>query len=215
MSIKAVIFDRDGVLTDFDLKGASAFFQPILPFSLDELFYRWQKWGEKVGFPSSVAEEKEFFRGLWNQIDAEVNFSQSDLEQLNSLDYTRFVHPYLDVKAALEAIKQRGLRIGVLSNFSLATLEASLESAGLADLVDVACAATVIGYAKPDPNAYLTVTKALAIEPKDCLFFDDEIECIEGGQAVGLRSYLVDRSRSEHALAENIVCDLSIVPSLI
>ncbi len=215
MTIEAVIFDRDGVLIDFDLEGAAAFFQPILPFPLQELFSRWLKWGEKVGFPSSTAEEKTFFRRFWGQLSDEFKLSQAKRAQLYRFNYTRYLRPFPEVRPILEEIRRRGLQIGVLSNFSLATIEASLEAIGMLDLVDVACAAMVIGLAKPEPGAYLTVTKALSTKPENCLLFDDKMTHVEGGRAIGIHAYLVDRRRSDHDLAANIVCDLSIIPTIL
>lgn len=215
MSIRAIIFDRDGVLVDFDLKGAAAFFEPLLPISLPELAERWDQWGEVVGFPGSLAEEQIFFQKFWDHIGHEFGLSQATLKQLHQADYTNYLLPFPDARPALAEARKRGLSIGVLSNFGLASLEASLEAAGLRDLIDVACAATVIGVAKPHPEAYLTVTQALCVEPEACLLFDDEKEHIEGGRMVGLHAYLVDRDRSEHGLSEGIVHDLTALDDIL
>jgi len=215
MPIHAIIFDRDGVLVDFDLKGAAAFFESLLPISLPELAYRWNQWGETVGFPSNLMEEQVFFHEFWDHLGDEFELSQTTLAQLKQSSYTNYLLPFPDARPALLEARKRGLRIGVLSNFALASLEASLEAAGLGDLVDIACAATVIGAAKPHPEAYLTVIQALSIAPEACLFFDDESEHIKGGQAIGLRAYLVDRSRPEHGVAEGIVRDLTALTDIL
>jgi putative hydrolase of the HAD superfamily len=215
MTIEAVIFDRDGVLIDPDLAKAAAYFEPIVPISLQEIFARWLKWGEKVGFPSSPAEEKTFFRRFWRQLGDEFRLPQAKRAQLYRFNYTRYLRPFPEVKPALEEIRRRGLRIGVLSNFSLATIEASLEAIGMLDLVDAAYAAMVIGLAKPEPGAYLKITQALSTQPENCLLFDDKMTHVEGGRAVGIHSYLVDRRRSDHDLAEGIVCDLAIIPTIL
>jgi putative hydrolase of the HAD superfamily len=215
MPIRAIIFDRDGVLVDFDLKAAAAFFEPLLPISLPELAERWDQWGEAVGFPSSLAEERAFFQKFWDHIDLEFGLSQSTLKQLHQADYTNYLLPFPDARPVLVEARKRGLRIGVLSNFGLASLEASLEATGLRDLVDVVCAATVIGVAKPYPEAYLTAIRALCVEPEACLFFDDEKEHIEGGRTVGLHAYLVDRGRSGHGLSEGVVRDLTALSDIL
>ena len=213
MSVRAVIFDRDGVLTHFDIKMAIAFFEPLLPLSMEQLSQRWEQWGKLVGFPRSLTEEKRFFHGLWDHLSDELGLSHAKRKQLHQFNYTKLIRPFPDARPMLLEAKQRGLLIGVLSNFSLASLDASLVAAGLADLVDIACAAPVIGVAKPDPKSYLSVTDALSVQPEECLFFDDKMACVKGGRAVGIRSYLVDRNRSEHAISQYIVCDLSVLPT--
>ncbi|MGB0385442.1 MAG: HAD family hydrolase [Ardenticatenaceae bacterium] len=215
MSIRAVIFDRGGVLTDFDVKAAIAFFEPLLPLSMEELVQRWEQWGKLVGFPRSVTEENAFFHGLWNHLSDEFGLSQAKRKQLLQFNYTSLIRPFPDARPMLLDARRRGLLIGVLSNFSLASLDASLVAAGLADLVDIAYAATVIGVAKPHPESYLTLTDALSVEPKECLLFDDEMPCVKGGRAVGIHSYFVDRRRSRHAISQGVVCDLSALPTIL
>lgn len=195
--LQAAIFDRDGVLTYFDLATAMAYFQPLVPLGFDDLIQRWEAWGHAVGFPSSVEAEVVFWRGYWDQLCADLGLAPSVRAELRSFDYTTVIRAYPDARQALLYARECGLRVGVLSNFSLATLEASLLSAGLADLVDVACAAPVIGAAKPDPAAYQAVLRALTVGPEAAVFFDDEAPCVAGARAIGLRAYLVDRAGAE------------------
>lgn len=220
MTIKAVLFDRDGVLTYFDLKGAEAYFRPLFPISVYELAARWQQWGAQVGFPRSLAEEQVFLRGFWNRMADEFELAPPQRSQLLALDYARFIVAYPEAAAVLAELKARGLRIGVLSNFSLASLESSLAAAGLAQWIDVACAATVIGASKPSAAAYHAALAALDVTAEQCLFLDDEPECVAGAQQVGMRAWLVDRAGnggppSAGRLADRVLGDLLPVPTLV
>lgn len=207
--------DRDGVLAYFDVVKATAFFQPLLPLSLEEIARKWTSWGKKVGFPRTAGEETIFFQTFWASLSDELDLPAESRQKLTQFEYTSCILAYAEVWAMLHETRQRGLRIGVLSNFSLASLEASLAVVNLADFVDVACAATVIGASKPAPEAYLTVCRLLGVLPAECLFFDDEVACVEGGRAVGMHAYLVDRQRQDHALAEGIVRDLTAITQLL
>jgi putative hydrolase of the HAD superfamily len=211
-----VIFDRDGVLTGFDVATAAATLQSLVSLPFGTVLQRWQTHGAEVGFPRSVAEEAAFWETFWHKLATEFNLSTAVHDRLLNLNYTRFVVPFPDVRPALEAVRRRGLRIGVLSNFSLASLDASLDAAGLGDLVDVACAATVIGAAKPDPAAYAAVLQALDVSPAAALFLDDEPPCVAGARAVGMRAVLVDRrpagDRAAGALPDLAELERLLVP---
>lgn len=209
MPIRAAIFDRDGVLTYFDVAAATAFFQPLLPLNVYELGQRWEVWGAKVGFPRNPAQEEEFWRGYWNAIGDEVDATPIVRQQLQAFSYTSVVRPFPDARSALQTVRQHGLRTAVLTNFSVASLDQSLLAADLADLVDVACAASVIGASKPDPNAYLHVTRALDVAPEECLFFDDEPACVAGARTVGMQAYLVNRRQLTDANGQDVVGDLT------
>ena len=205
----AVIVDRDGVLTDFDMAAAALYFAPLLPITLWEMSDRWEARGAAVGFPRSLDEERRFFHGFWDALAGEFGLDANARAALHDFDYTGYLKAYPDVRPSLVQARQAGLKIGVLSNFTLASLEPSLKSAGLADVIDAACAATVIGASKPEVAAYQIAAHALGVEPGDCLYFDDEQPCVEGARAAGMTAYLVDRSQSRHDLARGIVCDLS------
>jgi HAD superfamily hydrolase (TIGR01509 family) len=215
VSIQAVIFDRDGVLLDFDMEAAARFFTPRVPLSLWEISERWEAWGGQVGFPRSVAEESAFFAGFWDSICDELALSAAIRNDLQQFDYTTCLMVYPDVLPALQVARAANLRIGVLSNFALASLEHSLHTAGLAPWIDVACAATVIGVAKPSPSAYAITAARLGIAPEHCLFFDDEPPCVAGASAGGMQAYHVDRTLSAHDLAAYKAADLSALITLL
>jgi HAD superfamily hydrolase (TIGR01509 family) len=214
MPIRAVLFDRDGVLTNFDLEAATEFFRPLLPISVFAVAARWQAAGEQAGFPRSLAEEKAFFTSFWSQLAAEFALDEAQQAALTGLDYTRFVVSYPEVPAMLAALRRQNLRLGVLSNFSLASLDHSLMSAHLAHYFDAVCAAPVIGWSKPAAQAYQIALDALQIKANECLYFDDEEDCVAGARHLGLPAFLVDRC----ALADNwqhrMVASLQSVPRL-
>lgn len=214
MKYNALIFDRDGVLTYFDLVAAADFFQPLLPISVWEMAKEWQAFGEKWGFPDSLSAEQRFFAAFWAELAERHRLTTNQSGALHTLDYTRFVRAFPDAHPALQSGRTAGYRIGVLSNFSLASLAPSLAAAGLADLVDAACAATVIGAAKPQRAAYAIAAKALGVEPQTCLFFDDELACVEGARSAGMWGFLVDR-HSTAAPGPDAVTTLHCLPALL
>ncbi len=215
MAIRAVIFDRDGVLTQFDLEAAETFIKPRLNMTAMELAMLWMRWSSVIGTPQSLIEEEDLLRSFWMYAGDKVGVSDQVQRELFNFDYLEVVVPFPDARPALEFAKAQGLKVGVLSNFSLATLNSSLEHVGLLDLVDYAVPAPIIRYAKPHPKSYQHVLSVLGVEPEECLFFDDETPCIEGARALKMASFLVDRNAESHCLDKGIVRDLSAITELI
>lgn len=217
MKYRAVIFDRDGVLSYFDGKRIDQELAPLLPISVQSLVLRWELWGQRYGFPANPEEEQETVQGFWRDLGIEYNLSSTIVSSLLDIDYTSFLKPFPDARPAMEYANSQGLRVGVLSNFTLASLEKSLSAIGLADLVDVACAATMIGVSKPAPEAYQIICDRLNVSVSECLFFDDEWTCIQGALAVGMDAYLVCRQNvaPQANIDAEVVANLSTLPDLV
>lgn len=215
MTIRSVVFDRDGVLTYFDTARAAEDLRTLVPVSVFQLGAVWQEWGASTGFPTSLEEERIFFHRYWDHVADMYDLDPVQRARLKQLEYTHYVRPFVDARPALAALRGMGVRIGVLSNFTLASLPQSLAATGLLPYVDAACAAQLIGSAKPAAAAYRYVLDALDVSPEETLFFDDEAPCVDGAAQVGLDSYRVDRKRSSHDLAGGVVCNLLVVPELV
>ncbi len=192
MAIRAVIFDRDGVLTYFD-------FAPILeilravPLPFDEVRARWDVWCSRSAPPASIDAEEAHLSGFWMSLAEELSLDVGVIERLRAFDYKSAIRPFADARPTVAAVRARGLKVGVLSNFPMASLSASLASVGLLDLVEVAAAAPVIGASKPAAAAYRHVLEALGVEPHETLMVDDEEACVAGAAALGIHCFLLDR----------------------
>jgi len=212
---RAVIFDRDGVLADFDYRSAREYFNH-LPISLNELGQRWQSWGEMCGFPSNLKEEQIFFEGFWNHLGDELQISERVLTKFRKFNYAEYLVLFPDARNILTWLKKEGIRTGILTNFTLASLEMSLKVLGIWEYIDVACGATIIGVAKPDPEAYSILMEKLKADPGRTLFFDDDIRHVAGARGAGiLNAFHVNRSACCHDFKRKRVKDLTAVKDIV
>ena len=189
----AVIFDRDGVLAEFDLQGAHRELSGLLPFGLEQLGAHLRDWAPRAQAIIDAASERVFWDSFWAHLCQERGLDEAVRGQLLRFDPRRALRAFADARPALEQARRHGYRVGVLSNFTLLDLPGSLESLGLGELVDAALSAAMIGTAKPRPEAYQAMARALGVTPETCLFVDDRPECVEGARRVGMRAWLLDR----------------------
>jgi putative hydrolase of the HAD superfamily len=191
----AVIFDRDGVLAEFDLDRTRQELGPLLPFGLEQFGAHLRSWaaGGRAVTVTDAASERVFWDAFWEHLCGQQGLGEDVRRQLSRFNPRRTLRAFPDARPALEEARRRGYRVGVLSNFTLFDLPGSLEALGLGELVDVALSAAMIGTAKPAPEAYRAITRALGVSPEACLFVDDRPECVEGARQVGMRAWLLDR----------------------
>jgi len=115
----------------------------------------------------------------------------------------RFV-PFDDVLAVLDALRARGLRLGVVSNWETG-LEKTLAEVGIGDYFECVIASGVVRAAKPDPRIFDAALRVLGIEPAQAVHVGDSYEAdVAGARAAGLHPVLLDRDR----VFGDVDCDL-------
>lgn len=205
LSISAVVFDRDGVLTSFDWTRAEEDVRRITGLPLEEIERRWGGWLNGLTIDDAFVETQPISEFL-SSLARELELGSKARDELVRLDYMAFAQGYPDARPALEEARRRGLKVGVLTNNSLLVSARSLlQCAALHDLVDVVLSSQMIGAAKPDPRAYQAIAEALGVSTTSCLFFDDIADWVEGARCAGMRAYLVDRS-DKLATASFAIC---------
>jgi putative hydrolase of the HAD superfamily len=91
--------------------------------------------------------------------------------------------------ALLEALRSRGLRLGLVSNaFDPGwLLHRDLEQMGIAERIDHAVFSSEVGKRKPHPEIFERALEALEVAPGDALFVGDRLyEDVRGAAEVGM-----------------------------
>jgi len=132
------------------------------------------------------------------------------VEMEGAWSHAHFFELYDDALPTLEALRARGLKIGLLSN-TARDLEAFVEHHGLS--VDAVLTSRAHGKTKPHETIFRRMLELLDVAPNEAVMVGDTVEDdIEGAHAVGMRALLVDR---EGRYGDEVVAldDLREVPS--
>jgi 2-haloacid dehalogenase len=105
----------------------------------------------------------------------------------------RALPPHPEVPAALAALREQGHRLVALANSPQALVEAQLDHAGLAPLLDGVYSAQSVGALKPAPAPYRMVLQAEQVESDQTVMVAAHDWDIAGAQAVGMRTVFVTR----------------------
>jgi putative hydrolase of the HAD superfamily len=104
-----------------------------------------------------------------------------------------------DVAPALRDLRERGLRLVVVSNWDCSLREV-LDSAGVLELVDGAVSSAEAGAAKPDAAPFRAGLAAAGCGPEEAVHVgDSEENDVAGALAAGIRPVLIRRHGSEPA----------------
>jgi putative hydrolase of the HAD superfamily len=99
---------------------------------------------------------------------------------------------YPDTLAALEVLKGKNIKVGILTNAAYGMVFGDISS--IAQYVDVFLPSTEVGFRKPHPKGYYELVGKLGIDVSECIFIGDEEVDIVGANRVGIVSVLIDRN---------------------
>jgi putative hydrolase of the HAD superfamily len=116
-------------------------------------------------------------------------------ERLETLVYRgweplfRHIKPYTHVRETLAALRQRGFKLGVLSDFPP---QKKLEYLGLDGFWDAVLCSEDSGRLKPDPRPFLTLAASLDLPPQRILYVGNSRGYdIAGAKKAGMRTALI------------------------
>ena len=209
--IQVVFFDAGGTL--FEVRGSvgeiySRFARrhgvEIEAVKIHQNFLQSFREQPPLAFPPGTPEaelqklEYEWWRNLASAVFDEYDFPSFDQFFADVFEFFRGSDAWLlygDVKPTLRALKNRGLRLAVISNFD-SRLDDLLHAFDLDQYFDAVHISSRIGAAKPDPIIFRAALDHHRIEPHRALHVGDSLrEDVEGAAAVGIRPILIDRCR--------------------
>jgi putative hydrolase of the HAD superfamily len=219
MSIRAVIFDRDNTLVQFDAAAIAALEKRIAQIAptlaTGAAVKHWADWPGP--WPRTSDDEPAFWRLFWDDLARRHHLPEAtigSMQQIGAFYHTCFT-AFPDTLGCLTTLRARGLRMAVLSNFELPSIHFTLRSAGFEPAwFDALISSAAIGFRKPDPRAYLAAAGALGLAPADCAFVDDLPENVAAARNLGMHAVLLDR---RHAYLDNtsVIRDLAQLPPLL
>ena len=203
MTIKAIIFDMDGVLIE-----AKEWHFEALNRALG-LF----------GCPISRDDHINYFDGLPTATKLEMLSSQgrfprklhSFINELKQKYTIELVHahckPRFDHEYALSKLKLDGYKIGCASNSITNSINTMLSKSNLIQYMDKIVSAQDVDLPKPAPDIYLKAFSELGVAPNECLVLEDNENGIKAANDSGANLLVVKEVNEVNY--ENIISEIS------
>jgi putative hydrolase of the HAD superfamily len=150
-------------------------------------------WPQRPGSAAPVAGGARFFRRV-----LELAGATGDLDAAAELIWDRHLvenvwsRLYDGVVGALQRLRERGLRLALVSN-SEGTVEALIERLQLSAYFDAVVDSWHVGVTKPDPAIFLHALERLGVAPAEAVMVGDSMKADVGGAvAAGIPAVLID-----------------------
>ena len=204
--VEAVIFDWGGTLTPFhtvdllDLwREAARVMAPDDPHEVERLAGALaaaeSDWWTSVGATGRSGTTAEVLQAAAQASGIDLDAALHDSVVAAHLEaWTPHTITSADAAPLLNALRERGIKTGLLSNthWPREWHERWLERDGILDLIDVRVYSSDLEHTKPHPEAFNAVLEALGVEPRSAVFVGDRpIDDISGAKALGMRAVLI------------------------
>lgn len=195
--IRAVLFDAFPV---FDPRSVEAVVEAELPGRGAALTTLWRTRQFEYSWLRTAAHD---YADFWQCTADALRFAAAALRlQLDAAQHDRLMHAYLtlepwpDAPDALRTLRQNGLRLGFLSNFTPAMLDAAIGASRLQGMFEHVLSTDRARTYKPDPQAYQLGIDALGLPREQILFVAFAGWDAAGATRFGYPTYWVNRTQS-------------------
>ncbi len=193
---KAVLFDAYGTL--FDVHSLIDVAEQLFPGRGHKLVLLWR---DKQIEYSRLLTMSNRYASFWDLTCNALRFAVLRFElpvdpasEAKLLAQYRTLKPFPENQAVLTQLKKRGIRAGILSNGDPPMLEAAVQSAGFAALLDPILSTDTVRRFKTDPAAYALGPKALGLAARDILFVSSNCWDAVGAAWFGYTTLWVNRT---------------------
>ncbi|RLM18532.1 2-deoxyglucose-6-phosphatase [Brenneria alni] len=189
-SIRAAIFDMDGLLIDSEPLWDMAEIEVIASLGIDTSLR--QSMTDTLGLRIDMVVDLWYQLSPWETPSRDVVVNRI-IERAIALVAER--RPLLPgVEHALRLCREQNLKIGLASASPLHMQQQVLHMFNLEHYFDVLASAENLPYSKPHPEVYLNAAQDLGVSPLQCVALEDSVNGMIATKAARMRSIVVPES---------------------
>ena len=218
--IEACVFDAYGTLFDFNSAASAA---------RDELGDDWQRlsdlWRLKQLQYTWLRGLAEHHADFWQVTGDALDFALATLKIERPGLRDRLMNLYLqldaypEVPATLRELKDRGMKLAILSNGTPPMLAAVVSNSGLDEVFDAVLSVEEVGVFKPHPSVYALAAQRLGIAPARICFLSSNGWDAFSAKAFGFQVIWCNRfgqaAERIPATPDGEIADLSALPGMV
>lgn len=186
-TIKAAIFDMDGLLIDSEPLWLQAELDIFTSLGLDTT--------SRDTLPDTLGLRIDLVVKMWLQAMPWQGPSQAEVCKLiiaRAIELVEEKRPVLPgVEYALDLCRQQGLKIGLASASPLHMQKRVLAMLGIEKYFDRLVSAEYLPYSKPHPEVYLNAASDLGVDPLQCVTLEDSVNGMIATKAARMRSIVI------------------------
>jgi phosphoglycolate phosphatase len=233
VALRAILFDKDGTLIDFDATWGPAAYEVMRALAGDDE----EAFAELVRVSEYILDERRFLPTSPLVAGSSANYGPvwaqalkrppsvalyREMDELFGLWGLRYLTPIGRPADLGRRLAERGLRLGIGTNDAEASARAQAEALGLTPHLDF-----LAGYdsgfgGKPHPGMVLAFAETCAVQPHELALVGDSLHDLEAARAAGaigiavLTGPLGEAARAElEPHADHVIASIGELPALL
>ena len=187
MSIKAVLFDMDGLMVDTESLATEAFIHSakkqgyemtreetllVLGFTTKSIYEFWENY-----FKDSYVKGKQLVDDHYKYIE-NILFTTGPRKM-----------PYIE--ELLKYLKESNYKVAVASSSNMNHIINNIEKTELKKYIDEFASGAEVENGKPAPDVFLLAAERLGVKPEECLVLEDSKAGVIAGSSAGAKVIMV------------------------
>ncbi len=195
-NIKAIIFDAYGTL--FDVNSAAEKCKDKIGDKWEGFANYWRTTQlEYTWLRSLMKRHKDFWQITEDSLDKSMKAFNIDASMKNELlNLYKVLSTFKEVPETLKKLKEKNLKLAILSNGTPSLLNELVKSNDLDNLFDDLFSIEEVGIYKPDSKVYNLPIEKYKIEKNEVAFLSANTWDVSGGGNYGFNSIWVNRNDS-------------------
>ena len=195
-NIKAIIFDAYGTL--FDVNSAAEKCKDKIGDKWEGFANFWRTTQlEYTWLRSLMKRHKDFWQITEDSLDKSMKTYKIDPTMKNELlNLYKSLSPYEEVDEVLIKLKEKNLKLAILSNGTPSLLNELVKSNNLENVFDDLFSIEQVGIYKPDSKVYDMPIKKYQIQKNEVYFLSSNTWDVSGGGNYGYNSIWVNRNNN-------------------
>ena len=195
-NIKAIIFDAYGTL--FDVNSAAEKCKDKIGDKWESFANYWRTTQlEYTWLRSLMKRHKDFWQVTEDSLDKSMKTYEIDSSMRNELlNLYKILSPFKEVPEVLKSLKDKNLKLAILSNGTPSLLNELVKSNNLENIFDDIFSIEEVGVYKPDSKVYDIPIKKYNIKKNEVAFLSANTWDISGGGNYGYNSIWVNRNNN-------------------
>ena len=187
MSIKAVLFDMDGLMVDTESLATEAFIH-----SAKKQGYEMTREETLLVLGFTTKSIYEFWENYFKDSDVSGKKLVDDhYEYIEDILFTTGPNKMPFIEELLIYLKDNNYKVAVASSSNMNHITNNMEKTGLAKYIDKLASGAEVENGKPAPDVFLLAAERLGVKPEECLVLEDSKAGVTAGSTAGAKVIMV------------------------